>query len=45
MLKRLLTWLRGPQKPTFSPADLQRMQAAEAKRQRKRERLKNVQAN
>lgn len=42
MIRRLLNWLRGPspqQQPT--PADLQRLQAAEAKRQR----LKNVQAN
>ena len=29
----------------LTPADLQRLQAAEAKRQRKRQRLKNVQAN
>lgn len=42
MIRRLLNWLRPQQ---LTPADLQRLQAAEAKRQRKRQRLKNVQAN
>lgn len=46
MIRRLLNWLRGPSpRQQLSQADLQRLQAAEDKRQRKRQRLKNVQAN
>lgn len=52
MLRQILSALglelpRCMPKPAkkLTPADLQRLQAAEAKRQRKRQRLKNVQAN
>lgn len=38
MIKRLLNWLRGPSpQQQLTPADLQRLQAAEAKRQRRME--------
>lgn len=38
MIKRLLNWLRGPSpQQQLSQADLQRLQAAEAKRQRRME--------
>ena len=39
MIRRLLNWLRGPSpQQQLTPADLQRLQAAEAKRQRRMER-------
>jgi hypothetical protein len=43
MIKRLLNWLRGPspQHQQLTPADLQRLQAAEAKRQRRMEKRRN----
>jgi hypothetical protein len=37
MIRRLLNWLRGPSPQQHTPADLQRLQAAEAKRQRRME--------
>lgn len=38
MLKRLLNWMFGMVRmPKLTPADLQRLQAAEAKRQRRME--------
>lgn len=43
MIKRILNWLRGPSlQPQLTPADLQRLQAAEAKRQRRMEKRRNV---
>lgn len=44
MIRRLLNWLCSPgvQPRTLTPADLQRLQAAEAKRQRRMEKRRNV---
>lgn len=42
MIKRLLNWLRGPSpQQQLTAADLQRLQAAEAKRQRRMEKRRN----
>lgn len=43
MIKRLLNWLRGPSpQQQLTPADLQRLQAAEAKRKRRMEKRRNA---
>jgi len=43
MIKRLLNWLRGPSpQQQLTLADLQRLQAAEAKRQRRMEKRREI---
>lgn len=42
MIRRLLNWLRErAAQPQLTPADLQRLQAAETKRQRRMEKRRN----